>query len=73
MNIKQRALAQTILTVVALIVASTVINLAIQMMTPTQLGIAFFICVTALFTKIIYDYRLAHLEYKAKLEEITQK
>jgi hypothetical protein len=73
MNIKQRALLHTVLAILGITGLSVIINIIIAMMTPHQLGLAFMVAVTVLLGKIIYDYRLAHLEYKAKLEEITRK
>jgi len=73
MNIKQRALRHTVLVIVGIIGLSLIINIIIGMMTPHQLGLAFIITVTLLIGKIIYDYRLNHLEYQEKLAEMAEK
>ena len=73
MNIKQRALIHTVLVIVGIIGLSLIINIIIGMMTPYQLGLAFIIAVTLLIGKIIYDYRLNHLEYQEKLAEMAEK
>ena len=73
MNLKLRALIHTILAIALITALAVGLTWITSLMTPDQLGVAFMICLTAIIAKMIYDYRLNHLEYQAKLAEMAEK
>jgi Na+-translocating ferredoxin:NAD+ oxidoreductase RnfG subunit len=73
MNLKLRALIHTILAIALITALAVGLTWITSLMTSQQLGVAFMICLTAIIAKIIYDYRLNHLEYQAKLAEMAEK
>ena len=73
MNLKLRALIHTILAMALITALAVGLTWITSLMTSQQLGVAFTICLTAIIAKMIYDYRLNHLEYQAKLAEMAEK
>lgn len=73
MNLKIKAGLNTLGFFLSMFVASYILAYLATTMSKAQITVAIVSVVMAFFVYIIYSINLSQLEYKAKLEEITNK
>ena len=75
MTIKTRALVKTVFFIGTMVLAALGTTALLEYLDPTQQDVMYTVVaiLCGVMTYIVYSYNVSQLEYRAKLEEMTEK